>query len=85
MPVDEWHHIEEVTRSLARIEERKHVRVVQLRRRPYFGEKTLRSQRRREVRMKHLDGHQPTMPEIFCQIHCGHATRAKFALNPVTV
>ena len=50
-----------------------------------FVQKALRAERRRDLRLEHLERDLPVVPEIVSQVHRGHAALAECSLDMVAV
>jgi hypothetical protein len=79
------HHVPEESVGLAGVEERQDVGVLELRSELDLLEEALGAEHRRELRVQHLDGHEPVVPHVLREPHGGHPTAAELALQRVTV
>ncbi len=82
---DERHDVEEEAVGLARIEERKDVGVLQVRRGPDLGQESLGADHGRQLGAQQLEGDWAAVPDIVGQVDRGHAAGAELALEPVAI
>ncbi len=81
----ERHDVEEGAVGGPRIVQRKDVRVLQVRGDLDLLQKALRSDRRRQVGLEHLQRDVPVVPDVAGQVDGGHATLAELPLDEVAV
>jgi hypothetical protein len=81
----ERHYVVELTVSLARVEQRQYVRMLQRRRNPDFRQKSLGAEYCGELGMKNFDGDLPAVPDVFSQVHRGHSAASQLALDSVAI
>ena len=81
---DERHDIEQQAARCARIEQREQVRVLQVRRDFDFGEKTLGTKHRAELRIEHLECDAPVMSDVAGEKDGGHTAAANLAFHLIT-
>jgi hypothetical protein len=67
------------------VQHRQHMRMLQPGRGPDLPLEPLRAERRREVRMEHLERDRPVVPEVAGEPDGGHAAAAQLALELVSV
>ena len=77
------HHVVEQARSLARVEQRQDVRMLEPRGELDFAQEALGTDRRGERGVQHLDRHRATVPEVLGQEHGGHAAATQLAPDRV--
>ena len=82
---DERHHVVEHSAGFAGIVQRHDVRMLEIRRRPDLGEKSLRAERRREVGMQHLERDLPVVAYVLGEINGGHSATPELAVNAVAI
>ena len=85
LTIHEWHHVKQEAVYVAGIVQRQDVRMLQAGRGLDLGEKSFGAKRRREIGVQHLERHLAAVPEIAREIHGGHATRANFTLDVVSL
>ncbi len=85
LPFDVRHHVEEQPVRVAALEQRQDVRVLELSRGLDLGEESLGAERRREVRMQHLDRDVAIVLEVVREVDRGHPSRAELALDEVAI
>jgi hypothetical protein len=83
LALHERHHIVEQPRRLARVEQRKQIRMLQVRGDPDLREKTLDSENRAELRIQHFDCDRAIVAQIARQIDGGHPAGADLAIDRV--
>ena len=59
--------------------------MLQIRGRPNLGEETGSAHDSSQIRVKHLHRDIPVVLQVACQVHRGHSTLPKLALDRVTV
>jgi hypothetical protein len=83
LPLDVWHHVEEEAIRLARVEERKDVRVLEVGGRLDLGEEPFGTDHRRQLRLQHLERDLAVVLEVLGQVDRGHPSRTELALDAV--
>ena len=81
----EWHDIEQRAVGVSRVVQRQDVRVLQVGGDLNFLEEPLRAERRREIRLEHLERDISVVPQVVSDIHRGHAALAELPLDAVAV
>jgi hypothetical protein len=85
LALHEGHHVVEQTGRASGIEEREDVRVLQIGRELYLAEKSLRSEQRRELGVKHLDRDAAMVLEVLREIDRRHPARTELAFDAIAV
>jgi len=81
LALDDRHDVKEVSGSLARIEERNDVRVVEPGRELDLSQKAIGAERGAQLGMQHFESDAPIMTEIVRQIDGRHSATTKLALQ----
>ena len=79
------HHVIEEAASLARIEERQDMRMLQRRRGLDFGEESLAPDHRGELGSQDLERDVAIVAEVPREVDRGHTTSAELAFDPVVI
>ena len=83
LAVDVRHHVEERVTGRAGIEERKDVRMLEVRRGPDLGDEPIGADTGDDLGLHDFQRDQAIVPEVVREIHAGHTTRTQDAVDPV--
>src|SRR5215470_3043860 len=84
LAIDERHREPESSGRLARIEQRKHVRMDHPSNEPDLAVESIASTDDAELGSKHLERDVPLVLKVACEVHDCHATGAELALDVVS-
>ena len=79
------HDIKEEPASLATVEQRQQIRMLQVRGDLDLAQEPLDAEHRAEFRLEHLEGDAPFMAQVARQVHGRHAAFADLAVNHVSI
>ena len=85
LSIHKRHYVVEKTVRGSRIEKRKKIRVLKIRRNSDFREKPLWTEHGAELRIQEFEGDRPLVTQILREINRRHSTGANFALDVVTI
>ena len=85
LALDVGHDVEEEAVGRTGIEQRKDVRMLEVRGRPDLGQKPVGADHRRELGPEHLDRDLADVLQVLGEIHRGHAAGAELALDAIAI